>query len=322
MGQVLLAATKFMPFHAVRAFQMRQAQIRPAVQPRRRLRFRRCLSSAARPSRRINHGEGAFSGWPSSLDPPSHARVARKGGYLAAANKTSRPRRSVDARPAGQLKGARDRRGKRLSMGKTDLIQSDSDKHFLHTSVLLRHASGDSGEAERQIETILTQAVVAKHRVWISSILFAELRPSTFVPGRFATLFELTRYLRSLATVVTPDPNTMTRAARLRDAKWRTPAGAPQADEKPRSMSLSDAIQVASALWVKEAIGIPDLEFLMFDERSSNEGGGGRRLSLLGLEEYAENADASPDHVAAVGSTRVEPVLPQRSTFRLGGNAL
>ena len=203
-------------------------------------------------------------------------------------------------------------------MGKTDLIQSDSDKHFLHTSVLLRHASGDSGEAERQIETILTQAVVAKRRVWISSILFAELRPSTFVPGRFATLFELTRYLRSLATLVTPDPNTMMRAARLRDAKWRTPAGARQADEKPRSMSLSDAIQVASALWVKEAIGIPDLEFLMFDERSSNEGAGGRRLSLLGLEDYAENADASPDHVAAVGSTRVEPVLPQRSHISFG----
>jgi hypothetical protein len=200
------------------------------------------------------------------------------------------------------------------------MIQSDCDKHFLHTSVLLRHASGDSGEAERQIETILTKAVVAKRRVWISSILFAELRPSTFVPGRFATLFELTRYLRSLATVVTPDPNTMMRAARLRDANWRTPAGACQADA--RTMSLSDAIQVASALWVKEVIGVPDLEFLMFDERSSNEARGGRRLSLLGLEDYVEKADASPDVIAGVQSTRVEPALPQRSTFRLGGNAL
>ena len=178
----------------------------------------------------------------------------------------------------------------------------------------MRHASGDSGEAERQIETILTKAVVAKRRVWISSILFAELRPSMFVAGRFATLFELTRYLRSLATVVTPDPNTMMRAARLRDANWQTPAGARQADKKPRSMSLSDAIQIASALWVKEVIGVPDLEFLMFDERGCNEGGGGRRLSLLGLDDYAENADASQDEMAAVRSTRVEPVLPQRSS--------
>ncbi len=194
------------------------------------------------------------------------------------------------------------------------MILSSSDKHFLHTNVVMRHANGDSGEAEQHIETILTEAAVAKRRVWVSSILFAELRPSMFVAGRFATLFELTRYLRSLATVVTPDPNTMMRAARLRDAKWQRPAGARQADDKPRSMSLSDAIQVASALWVKEVVGVPDLEFLMFDERSSNEGGGGRRLSLLGLEAYAENADASPDVMAAAPSTRIEPVLPQRSS--------
>lgn len=240
-------------------------------------------------------------GWPEKAETwlPLTGRVAR-GGL------------STPASPR-QLKGARDRRRKRLPVGKTDLIQSNSDKHFLHTSVLLRHASGDAGEAEQQIETILTKAVVAKRRVWVSSILFAELRPSMFVRGRFATLFELTRYLRSLATLVTPDPNTMMRAARLRDAKWQRPAGVRQADEKPRSMSLSDAIQIASALWVKEVIGVPDLEFLMFDGSSSNEAGGGRRLSLLGLKDYAQNADGSRDHMAAVRSTRIEPVLPARS---------
>jgi hypothetical protein len=73
-------------------------------------------------------------------------------------------------------------------------MQINTDKYFLHTSVFLRHASGASGEGEQQIETILAKAVVAKSRVWISSILFAELRPSVFIPGRFATLFELTRF--------------------------------------------------------------------------------------------------------------------------------
>ena len=99
------------------------------------------------------------------------------------------------------------------------LIASSSDKHFLHSSVVLRHANGQSGEAEHHIETILTEAAVHKRRVWVSSVLFAELRPSTFVPGRFATLFELTRYIRALATLVTPDPNAMLRVARLCDAK-------------------------------------------------------------------------------------------------------
>src|SRR6516162_7349041 len=125
------------------------------------------------------------------------------------------------------------------------LITSSSDKHFLHTSVVLRHANGESGEAEQFIETILTEAAVAKRRVWVSSILFAELRPSMFVPGRFDTLAGLARYIRSLATLVTPDPNTMLRVARLRDAKWQRPAGVRAADEKPRRMSLGDAIEIA-----------------------------------------------------------------------------
>ena len=112
------------------------------------------------------------------------------------------------------------------------MIASSSDKHFLHSSVVLRHANGDSGEAEHHIETILTEAAVHKRRVWVSSVLFAELRPSTFVPGRFATLFELTRYIRALATLVTPDPNAMLRVARLRDAKWHMPGDDREAARK------------------------------------------------------------------------------------------
>jgi hypothetical protein len=179
-------------------------------------------------------------------------------------------------------------------------MQTNTDKYFFHTSVFLRHASGESGEAEQQIETILAKAVVAKHRVWMSSILFAELKPSMFIPGRFATLFELTRYFRSLATLVTPDPNIMLRAARLRDVKWQRP-------QEP--MSLGDAIQIASALWVKEALGVPDLEFLMIDERRTDEARGGLCHSTVRLQDYADNAHANSDAKAAARLKRVQPAL-------------
>jgi hypothetical protein len=185
--------------------------------------------------------------------------------------------------------------------------QSDCDHHFLHTNVFLRHASGASGEAEEHIEGILTQPAVAKRRIWVSSILFAELKPSMFVPGRFDTLEGLTRYIRSLTTLVTPDPNTMLRVARLRDAKWQRPASVRGADEQPRMMSFTDAVQIASALWVKEAGGVADLKFLMFDEWSRSEAKGGARLSLLRLQDYAEAARASSDVMAAVRLTRIQP---------------
>jgi hypothetical protein len=193
------------------------------------------------------------------------------------------------------------------------LIASSSDKHFLHSSVVLRHANGDSGEAEHHIETILTEAAVAKRRVWVSSILFAELRPSTFVPGRFSTLFELTRYIRALATLVTPDPNAMLRVARLRDAKWHTPGNGQEAAGKPSTIGLGDAMQIASALWVKEAIGVPDLEFLTFDDWCSPDGKPGNRLCLLHLQDYAVDAGSSADVKAAMRLTRLEPIVHARS---------
>ena len=191
------------------------------------------------------------------------------------------------------------------------LVQSDCGHHFLHTNVILRHACGTSGEAEEHIDNILTQAAVLKRRVWVSSMLFAELRPSMFVAGRFNTFLEFTRYIRSLVTLVTPDPNTMLRVGRLCDAKWQRPAGVRGADEKPRLMSFSDALQIASALWVKEAGGVADLRFLMFD--NSNEAKGGPRLSLLRLQDYAEDAPANSDVMAAVQLTRLQPSRQARS---------
>ncbi|MGH6799430.1 MAG: hypothetical protein ACREDI_13735 [Roseiarcus sp.] len=193
------------------------------------------------------------------------------------------------------------------------LIASSSDKHFLHSSVVLRHANGDSGEAEHHIETILTEAAVAKRRVWVSSVLFAELRPSTFVPGRFATLFELTRYIRALATLVTPDPNAMLRVARLCDAKWQMPADGHETEGKSQTMSLGDAMQIASALWVKEAIGVPDLEFLTFDDWCSHDPRPGNRLCLLHLHDYAVDAGVNADVKAAIRLTRLEPIVHAQS---------
>jgi hypothetical protein len=191
--------------------------------------------------------------------------------------------------------------------------QSDCGHHFLHTNVILRHACGASGEAEEHIDNILTQAAVLKRRVWVSSMLFAELRPSMFVAGRFNTFHDFTRYIRSLVTLVTPDPNTMLRVGRLRDAKWQRPAGVRGADEKQRMMSFTDAVQIASALWVKEAGGVPDLKFLMFDDLSSNEATGRARLSLLRLQDYAEDARANSDVMAAVQLTRIPPSRQARS---------
>ena len=195
-------------------------------------------------------------------------------------------------------------------------IISTSDRHFLHMNVLLRHASGRSGEAEADIETILTEAATGKRRIWANAVLFAQLRPSAFIACRFPALADFTRYLRSIATFVTPDPNTMLRAARLRDVKWQRPAALRDPDEPPRFLSLLDAIQLASALWVKEAAGVADLEFLAFEDFGAEDEDGGGWLSVLRLQDYADESPIDSDVLAAVRLPRAEPVLRSRAKPR------
>ncbi|HZZ25288.1 MAG TPA: hypothetical protein VFE60_23220 [Roseiarcus sp.] len=78
-------------------------------------------------------------------------------------------------------------------------------------------------------------------------------------------------------------------------------------------MSFGDAVQIASALWVKEAVGVADLKFLMFDDWNSTEAKSGARLSLLRLQDYAADVRANSDVMAAVQLTRIQPLRRARS---------
>jgi hypothetical protein len=64
---------------------------------------------------------------------------------------------------------------------------------------------------------------------------------------------------------------------------------------------------------VKEAVGVPDLEVLTLDDWSSNEAKSTRRLSLLRLQDYADDAHANSDVMAAVRLTRLQPALRAHS---------
>jgi hypothetical protein len=179
--------------------------------------------------------------------------------------------------------------------------------------VLLRHANGDSNFDSGDIARILEEAALGKRRIWVSSVIFAEFRPKSFVPGKFRNLDEFVRYIRQIAETVSPTPDAMLMAARLRDVRWERHADKRQATEKPKCMTLGDAIHIASALWVKEALDVQDLEFLTFDDgRSSSDelDPETKSLSILSLEDYTSDMGDNPDVRAVVGLRRLKPILP------------
>lgn len=195
---------------------------------------------------------------------------------------------------------------------------SSSSNHFLDTNVLLKHANNDSGEFAADVETILSEATGSppKRTLWVSSVLFGELRPSSFKPGKFKDVSDLAKYIRSIATVVTPDPYTMLRVARLRDFKWTRSPDKRGRDEKPRCMTLGDAIHIASALWVKEGYGVSDLEFLTFDnssDKSIETDPGAKSLPLLSLDEFTYEIGNDPDVLAVLRLPRLRPILRQKT---------
>ena len=145
---------------------------------------------------------------------------------------------------------------------------------YLHTSALLRRARGEKFECDDELDTILVEAALGGRRIWMSSLVFAELTPSAFTAGAFANVDDFARHLHSLAVFVSPDPNIMLRAARLRDFQWRRPSPPRQPGDHARFMPLSDAIQIASALWVKEVVNVPNLEFLAIDAGSKDDEAG------------------------------------------------
>ncbi|MBB4121046.1 type II toxin-antitoxin system VapC family toxin [Martelella radicis] len=191
---------------------------------------------------------------------------------------------------------------------------SNSTNHFIDTNVLLRFANDDSGESSADIAQILEDATGAtpRRKIWISHVLFGELRPSCFRPVRFGDFDEFVRYVRGIGTVVTPDPNVMLRVARMRDIAWRRSNAMP--NEKNRRLTLGDAIHLASALWVKEAHKVPDLEFLTFDNKSETSfetDVDEKSLPILDLERYADRQRNDPDVVALVNLHRARPILRQ-----------
>ena len=86
-------------------------------------------------------------------------------------------------------------------------------------------------------------------------------------------------------------------------------------------MALGDAMQIASALWVKEAIGVPDLEFLTFDDWCSPDGKPGDRLCLLHLQDYAVEArrDAGREGGHTTDASRAARPRAALSPFRGSG---
>ena len=155
---------------------------------------------------------------------------------------------------------------------------------------------------------LLDEARAGKRKIWYSTILYSELRPSLLTAGGFKNIEELIVELEGVLLPVSPTPPILMRAGRLRDYSFKHHSA--QKTEKSRVLTVPDAIQFATCLFVKEALGITDIEFHTFDDgkgRNYEE----KAVSLLRFEEYAEHCKDDLNIKAVCELARMKPALAQ-----------
>lgn len=130
----------------------------------------------------------------------------------------------------------------------------------------------------------------------------------------YKTIEELIKAIEGVMNPISPIPPIMKRAGVLRGFNFRRDDA--QEGEKNRVLTVADAIQLATCLYVKENFGISDIEFHTFDD------GKGRNyevtlddkvVSLLRFEEYAGQHRHNTDIDAVCRLKRIKPQLAQAS---------
>lgn len=164
------------------------------------------------------------------------------------------------------------------------------------------------------LEQMLRDAKAKKKRIYHSTILYTEMRPSLLKAGGFASVQDLIADMEGVLLPVSPSPHILMIAGRLRDHTFMRPPELRQKTEKDRVMSVPDAIQLSTCLHLKHDRGVSDIEFHTFDDgRGSNYEE--KAVSLLRLHEYSLHIKDNDDIDRACALVRIKPKLAQGSMF-------
>lgn len=145
------------------------------------------------------------------------------------------------------------------------------------------------------IAQYLQEARDGKHRIYASSLVFAEVVPSAITRPDIGTFQDFIDDFQGAVVVVSPSPNVMLAAGRLRDLPYK------KGNSPGRRLSTPDAIMLASCLDVMDAMRVKIDFFHTFDD-GKKRGPEGKMVPLISYEDWCEGF--TPEQM-----TRTKPVL-------------
>lgn len=191
-----------------------------------------------------------------------------------------------------------------------NLRLSTSTNIFWDSCVLARWLTDKPIGFKADLSAFLDDAKSGKIKIYHSTILYAEVRPSLLKPGGFSSVTKLIADMQSVLFPVAASAPIMQLAGSIRDHHFRRPDGVRQVNEKDRIMTVPDAIQLATCIHLRDDQGVSDIEFHTYDDgrsRTYEE----KAVSLLKLEDYARHLSAFPDVQRAITLPRMKPLRRQ-----------
>jgi predicted nucleic acid-binding protein len=132
------------------------------------------------------------------------------------------------------------------------------------------------------IAQYLQEARNGAHRIYASTLVLAEVTPNAIKKTDIGTFEDFIDDLQGAIVLVAPTPNIMLYAARLKDLPYR------KANAKPRRLSTTDAIMLASCVDVRDAQGVKIDFFHTFDDGKKRDPVDGKMVPLISYEEWCQ----------------------------------
>jgi hypothetical protein len=184
-------------------------------------------------------------------------------------------------------------------------------KHlFWDSCVLIRYLTGIPAGDEGVLNALVDEAKAGKVKIWHSTLLYTEVRPSQLAAAGYDQMQDLVDDLAGAMFPIGPTPSILMRAGRIRDYAYLHHS--PQKDEKTRVLTVPDSVHLCTCLHVLEDRGVSDIVFCTYDDgkgRNYEE----KAVSLLRFEEYAQQHIGDLDVLAVCELTRQKPWHPQPS---------
>lgn len=184
-----------------------------------------------------------------------------------------------------------------------------SKAYLWDACILYRWLNATPPEYLDHIEKHLEEASSGSVEIYISTITLAEIKPSNMGKSGLTPLQVLSAVSSSFVPIDT-SPDIMSLAGYLRDQTYRHVDG-PLERAPTRPLGLGDAIQLATAVALREEFGVQNLTLHTFDEGKKKDGIEGKKcVPLIGLENWCRDLEDNEEIQRVLSVPRKKPDHP------------